>query len=215
MNSSRTALPAYPDVTIDAEKTVWDGRFPLQLVTFRRRRFDGSPSAPLTWELWRRGRAAGLLPYDPVRDMVVLLQQFRLPALAAGLDPVLTEVPAGLCGPEESEEATIRREVREEIGLDADLLAPIGRFLLAPGGCDETLMLYAGRVQAPQAGPDGVVGLAGLVDEEEEDLRVIIRPATEAIEDAACGRFPNSVATIALLWLGLRRPALRAAWGVA
>jgi hypothetical protein len=37
-------------------------------------------------------------------------------------------------------------------------------------------------------------------------------PADEAIARAVDGDYPNSVATIALLWLGLKRAWLRAAW---
>ena len=95
-NVAPAALPLHPDVSVEAEQRVWDGRFPLDRVRFRYRRFDGSMSGVLTWELWRRGRAAALLPYDPTADAVVLIDQFRLPALAAGLDPVLVEIPAGL-----------------------------------------------------------------------------------------------------------------------
>ncbi len=92
----RPELPPHPDVTIESAQRVWNGRFPLDVVGFRQRQFDGSTSGLRTWELWRRGRAAALLPYDPTADAVVLIEQFRLPALAAGLDPVLVEIPAGL-----------------------------------------------------------------------------------------------------------------------
>src|ERR1700733_9112113 len=86
------SLPAHPDVTIESNQRVWDGRFPLDVVRFRQRRFDGSTSEPRTWELWRRGGAAAVLPYGPVAAAVVLIEHFRLPALAAGLDPVLVEI---------------------------------------------------------------------------------------------------------------------------
>jgi ADP-ribose pyrophosphatase len=79
-------LPGHPDVEIESEQRVWNGRFPLDVVRFRHRRFDGCPSELRTWELWRRGRAAALLPYDPDTDAVVLMEQFRLPALAAGIE---------------------------------------------------------------------------------------------------------------------------------
>ena len=76
-------LPARPDLRIESEETVWAGRFPLDRVRFRHRRFDGAWSGTRTWELWRRGRAGAVLPYDPVQDRVVLLEQYRLPAAAA------------------------------------------------------------------------------------------------------------------------------------
>ncbi|MDB5401812.1 MAG: nudF, partial [Rhodopila sp.] len=93
---STLPIPPHPDVVIESEQRVWSGRFPLDVVKFRHRRFDGTLSNTRTWELWRRGRAAALLPYDPIADALVLIEQFRFPALAAGVDPTLVELPAGL-----------------------------------------------------------------------------------------------------------------------
>jgi ADP-ribose pyrophosphatase len=204
-------LPTHPDVTIESEQRVWSGRFPLDVVRFRHRRFDADMSGPRTWELWRRGRAAALLPYDPHADTVVLIEQFRFPALAAGLDPVLVELPAGLCEDGDSPEATIAREMQEEMRLDADRLEPIGRFLLTPGGSDELVELFVGRVIAPPAGPDGTAWYAGLPS-EHEDIRVRVWSANEAIEAAFAGRFSNIVTAAALFWLAARRDWLRQHW---
>lgn len=204
-------LPPHPDLFVESDERVWSGRFPLDRVRFRHRRFDGALTRIKTWELWRRGNAAALLPYDPVRDAVLLIEQFRLPALAANLDPIVVEIPAGLCDPGESAEQTIRREVREELGMDADLLHPIGRFILTAGGSDENCTMFVGRVRAPEPGPDGVVGYAGM-QAEDEDIRVRMWQADEAIAAALEGRFPNSVTAIALLWLNARRDALRQEW---
>ncbi|MGH7153591.1 MAG: NUDIX domain-containing protein, partial [Acetobacteraceae bacterium] len=131
------ALPSHPAVQCESVDRVWNGRFPLDVVRFRHRRFDGAWSGVRTWELWWRGRAAAVLPYDPAQDAVVLIEQFRLPALAAGLDPVLVEVPAGLCDGTETPEQTIRREAQEEMALSPDRLVRIGDFILTPGGSDE------------------------------------------------------------------------------
>lgn len=204
-------LPFHPDVQIESDERVWSGRFALDVVRFRHRRFDGRFSRVRTWELWRRGRAAAVLPYDPVADAVVLIEQFRLPALAAGVDPVMVEVPAGLCDGRETPEATVRREVKEEMGLEAGLLHPIGTFVLTPGGCDEACSLFAGSVSVPEAGPDGIAGHAGMAD-EDEDIRVRVWNADEAIRAALDGKFQNSVTMIALLWLNGRRQFLREIW---
>ena len=204
-------IPPHPDVLLDQQETVWSGRFAVDLVTFRHRRFDGAMSPPRHWELFRRGRAAALLPYDPWTDQVVLIEQFRLPALAAGMDPVMVEVPAGLCEGNESPEDTVRRETREEMGLDTDRLLHITDVVLTPGGSDEMCQLFAGRVRAPAAGPDGIAGTAGLAA-ENEDIRTRVLPAAQAIETAVAGRYPNSVTAIALLWLAAKRDTLRAEW---
>ena len=171
-------------------------------------------SGERVWELFRRGRAAAMLPYDPWRDEVILIEQFRLPALAGGVEPVMVEIPAGLCDDGEDPAETVRREAQEEMGLGADRLERIGDFILTPGGSDERCTMFAGRVHAPQAAADGLAGNGGLAS-EHEDIRVRIWAADEAIEAAIAGRFPNSVTTIALLWLACRRETLRAAWATA
>jgi ADP-ribose pyrophosphatase len=204
-------LPAHPDLVIESAETVWKGRFPLQVVRFRNRRFDGRLSDIRTWELWRRGRAGAVLPYDPVRDCVVLIDQFRLPAAAAGVEPVMVEVPAGLCGADEDPGATAEREAEEEAGLTILRRHPIGDFLLTPGGCDERVNLYAGEVRAPEADATGLASYAGLAS-ENEDIRVRVWPAHAAIEAALSGGMPNVVTAVALLWLAARREFLRKLW---
>ena len=209
----RTHPPVEPnaDTRIESQQRVWDGRFPLDVVRFRHRRFDGTLSATRTWELWRRGSAAAVLPYDPDTDQVVLIEQYRLPALAAGIDPVLVELPAGLCDAGETPEQTARREMLEEMSLPVTTLLPIGDFLLTPGGADERCALYLGRVVAPLADIAGIVGVAGLA-EENEDIRTRVWPAAHAIEAALAGRFANVVTTLGLLWLAARHDTMRAAW---
>lgn len=205
-------LASTDTVEIQDQRTPWAGRFSaLDVVRFRQRRFDGTMSPLRTWELFRRGQAAALLPYDPWTDQVVLIDQFRLPALAAGVQPVMVEIPAGLCGDGESPEATVMREAQEEMDLSADRLHQIADVVLTAGTSDERCVVFVGRVHAPQAGPDGVAGQGGLAA-EHEDIRVRVEPAGRAIDLAVAGRYPNSITTIALLWLAAGRERLRAEW---
>ena len=205
------AIPSHPDVQIVSNETAWKGRFSVELVKFRQRRFDGAMSGVRNWELLCRGRAAAVLPYDPVTDQVALIEQFRLPALVAGLEPVMVEIPAGLCDGAEDPAVTAAREAQEETGLPVDLLECMGDFLLTPGASDERCTMFAGRIHAPKAGPDGTVGQGGLAA-EQEDIRTRLHPAADAIEAAAAGRYANSVTAIALLWLAVKRDWLRARW---
>lgn len=208
---STPPIPPHPDVVVESEQRVWSGRFPLEVIKFRHRRFDGAMSGTRGWELWRRGRASALLPYDPVADALVLIEQFRLPALAAGVDPTLVELPAGLCEDNEDPVETIRREMREEMRLDADLVERIGGFLLTAGGADEFCHLFAGRVVAPPADGEGIVGFGGEVS-ESEDIRVRVWDAGDAIEAAFAGYFANSITAIGLFWLAAKRDWLRQKW---
>lgn len=204
-------FPDSPDVAIESDETVWDGRFPMHVVKFRHRRFDGTMSGTRKWELLIRGKAAAVLPYDPVADRVVVIEQFRIAAFAAGLAPVMVELAAGLADGTDSAEATIRRESVEEMGLELHELERIGEFLLTPGGCDELCTLFAGRVELGEIGPDGLLGISGLAS-EHEDIRVRALPAAQIIEQAIAGAYPNSVASIGLLWFAARRDWLRAKW---
>lgn len=197
-------IPPHPDLDLIADDTVWDGRFALQRVRFRHRRFDGTMSGELTWELWRRGDAVAVLPYDPRADRVVLIEQFRLPAHAAGIDPMMTEIVAGLCEPGEAPEDTARRETTEETGLTAGRMEKVTEVMLMQGGCDERLILFAAEITAPEA--NGVFGLAA----EEENIRIKVMDARDAIARATQMR--NATATLALLWLGLNRDRLRKEW---
>lgn len=208
---SSAPIPPYPGLIVESDETVWSGMFPLQRIRFRHRRFDGTLSRVRTWELWRRGRAVAVLPYDPVTDKVVLIEQFRLPALAAGVEPMMVEVPAGLCEPGEDIARCLARETQEELGLPLGRVQPIGDFLLSPGGCDERVWLHVGEVATPPCAPDGLVGLTGLAT-EAEDIRVRVWKAEAAIAAAMAGRMSNAVTALALFWLAARREQLRAAW---
>jgi ADP-ribose pyrophosphatase len=200
-------LPADPRVTVQAVETIWRGHNSFQRVTFTFQGHRGETRGPATYELLRRGRAVAVIPYDPVRDTVVLIEQFRLPALAARLDPWLIEVAAGLADGEETDEEVAIRETREETGLAVTALAPAGRFMLTPGVADETIAVFAGRVAAP-AGEAGHAGLA----EEHEDIRVFALPAEEAFAMLAEGRIVNITTALALLWLQANRDRLRQEW---
>lgn len=202
-------IPPAPGLDVLADELVWNGRFPLQRVRFTYRRFDGARSAELTWELWRRGRGVAVLPYDPATDRLALIEQFRLPALAAGFPPVMTECAAGLLETGEDPEAAARREIEEETGLRPDRFETIGRYMLMQGGCDETMFLYAARTPLPEPGDAGNFGLV----QEGEDIRLLILPADAAFALLDANRIENATAALCLWWLRHHRARLRQAWG--
>jgi ADP-ribose pyrophosphatase len=201
-------IPPYPGLAVEADEVVWDGRFPVQRVRFTYARFDGTRSAPLTWELWRRGPAVAMLPYDPRRDRVALIEQFRLPALAAGQPPILREAPAGLIEPGEDPEAAGRREVREETGLTLGRTESLGDYLLMQGGCDETIALYVAEADLPEAAAGATHGLAA----EGEDIRLLILPAEDAFALIEAQTLRNATAALCLMWLRHHRARLREEW---
>jgi ADP-ribose pyrophosphatase len=200
-------IAPHPGLDLREDRLVWDGRFPLQIVCFTHARFDGGRSAEMVWELWRRGRSVALLPYDPWSDRLCLIEQFRLPAHAAGLDPVMLECVAGFVEPDEAPEAAARRETGEEAGLSPDLLESLGPTMLAQGGCDEVMEIFCGRVRLPEAS-EATHGLAA----EGEDIRLRLMAAGDAFALLDGGGIRNATAALALWWLRHHRPRLRKEW---
>jgi ADP-ribose pyrophosphatase len=194
------------DVDLIARDTVFQGYFRVDRWRLRFRTFAGPMSPPVMREVFERGHAVGVLPYDPVADTVVLIEQFRIGALAAGRHPWLVEIVAGIRGEREARDEVARREAREEIGCVLGRLEPICDYLVSPGGTSETCALYVGEVDCRQAG--GIHGLAA----EHEDIRTLILPADEAIARLDRGEIGNAVTIIALQWLARARPRLRQSW---
>ena len=184
----------------------YSGFFRINRYRLRHRLFAGGWSGVIEREVFERGHAVGVLPYDPVADSLVLIEQFRIGALAAGMSPWLIEVVAGIIEEGEAPEEVARRETLEEAGLEIQALIPMCRYLVSPGGSSESVRLYCGRVDS--RGAAGIHGLA----EEHEDIRVDRVAYGEAMRLLEEGRVTNSVSLIALQWLALHRDRVRAAW---
>lgn len=182
------------------------GYFQLDRWRVRHTLFAGGWSKERALEVFERGHAAAVLPYDPRTDQVVLIEQFRVAAIPTVETPWLTEIPAGIIDEGEDAETTVRREMREEAGLDLARLRHVTRFLASPGAMTETIDVFIGEVDASGAG--GVHGL----DDEGEDIRVLILPTDEAIAMVEDGRIIASHTVIALLWLARHRDDMRKAW---
>lgn len=194
------------NVEIIEKTTPFQGYFRIDRYTLRHRRHDGGWTAPMTREIFERGHAVAVLLYDPIRDEVGLIEQFRPGALAAGWHPWLVEVVAGIIDDDDAPEAVAIREAQEEAGVAIGDLLPICKYLVTPGGSTETMELYCARVDAATLG-----GFHGL-EEEGEDIRVFSVAADEAIGWIESKRVLNSCAIIALQWLALNRRRLIALW---
>ncbi len=189
------------------EKSVgYDGYFRLERHRVRFRAYGGGWSRVVEREVFERGHAAAVLLYDPDLDRVVLVEQFRAPAVDAPGGPWLIETVAGIIEEGETPEAVARRESVEETGCTVGTLERIGEVLPSPGGCSERLTLFCGRVDA--AGAGGIHGVA----EEGEDIRVVAMSVDEAMAAVADGRIRVANAVISLQWLALNRERLRKAW---
>ncbi|MCK6454471.1 MAG: ADP-ribose diphosphatase [Alphaproteobacteria bacterium] len=202
-----TAAPfTAADVEIIERKTLFQAYFRIDRYRVRHRLFAGGWSGEVMREVFERGHAAAVLPYDPGRDLVLLVEQFRVGALSAGRRPWVIEVPAGIIEENETAEEVVRREVVEEAGVAVGALELMYDFLATPGGSSESCALYCGKADLAAAG--GIHGLP----EEHEDIRVLVMPSDAAIGLMGEGRVENATAIVALQWLALNRDRLRRAW---
>jgi ADP-ribose pyrophosphatase len=199
-----------PRVQILDKTVCYNGFFRIERYRLRYELFRGGWSRELTRELFERGHAAAVLPYDPVLDAVVLVEQFRIGALEAPGDPWLLEIVAGVIDkPDETPEDVARREAVEEANCYLQDLVHICDYFVSPGGTSERISLFCGKVDAM-----GVGGVCGL-EEEAEDIRVTVVPFSEAIAQFQAGNIRSAAPIIALQWLQLNHDQLRAQWGVA
>lgn len=208
MNKSvkQVATFAKKDVEIIARETLYRGFFSLDLYRFRHRLFNGEMSGEVRREIFERGHAAVLLPYDPVRDEVVLVEQIRIAAWDSSETPWLLEMVAGMIEEGESVEDVARREAVEEAGLIVGRTKPVLSYLASPGGTSERLSILVGEVDATQA-----KGIHGLV-EENEDIRVHVVSREQAYQCVEEGSIDNAASVIALQWLQLHYEQLRKEW---
>lgn len=189
------------------EKTIcFEGFFRIERYRLRHRLFSGDWSHPLVRELFERGHAAAVLPYDPIRDEVVLIEQFRVGALNAPGGPWLMEIVAGIIEADETTEDVVKRESIEEANCIITDLIPLYNFLVSPGGTTESVALFCGRVDTTHAG--GVHGAS----EEGEDIKVHVVAVDTALALLQAGKINSVSAIIALQWLALNRYHVRTMW---
>ena len=194
------------DVEIIARETLYSGFFSMDLYRFRHRLFNGEMSGEIKREIFERGHAAVLLPYDPVRDEVVLVEQVRIAAYDTSDTPWLLEMVAGMIEEGESVEDVARREALEEAGLAIGRTKPVLSYLASPGGTTERSSIMVGEVDATTA--EGIHGLA----DENEDIRVHVVSREQAYQWVEEGKIDNAASVIALQWLQLHYQTLRHEW---
>ena len=194
------------DVEIIARETLYSGFFSMDLYRFRHRLFNGEMSGEIRREIFERGHAAVLLPFDPVRDEVVLVEQIRIAAYDVSESPWLLEMVAGMIEEGESVEDVARREALEEAGLVVGRTKPVLSYLASPGGTSERLSIMVGEVDATTA--EGIHGLA----DENEDIRVHVVSREQAYQWVEEGKIDNAASVIALQWLQLHYQTLRNEW---
>jgi nudix-type nucleoside diphosphatase (YffH/AdpP family) len=194
------------EIEILAHRHPYAHFYALEEFDLRHRRFDGTMSPVMERAVFRAVDAALVLPYDPERDLVLLIEQMRVGPLARGDATCWSFEPiAGLIDPGETPEQTARREAREEAGLDLGSLFQVAEAYPSPGNSSEFHYVFVGFADLKA----DVTGIAG-VDSENEDIRSHLMPFDALLE--ACDRqaIANAPLVLAAYWLARHRDRLRA-----
>ena len=188
------------------KKLRYKGFFKLTEIELQHDLFAGGQSPVLTRELIDRGHAVVVLPYDPVRDEIVLIEQFRIGAGDDETGPWLIEAIAGYKEPGESAEDVAHREALEEAGCMLSELELMHQCYSSPGGSSEQLQIFFARTDS-----SGINGIHGL-DEEGEDIKVHVVSSKQAFDWLDSGHIDSAMPIIALQWFRIHRERILKEW---
>ncbi|HCP82419.1 MAG TPA: NUDIX hydrolase [Octadecabacter sp.] len=190
---------------IDARKQ-YAGFFNVEELDLTFRRFDGSMSEPVNRAVFVGTDAAIVLPYDPVRDRVMLVEQFRPGAYLRGdPNPWTLEPVAGRIDPGEGPEEAAIREAEEEAGIKITSLRGVSAAYPSPGSTTEHFYVFIGITDLP----DGAEGVAGKLS-EAEDIRSQVLDWADFDMALNAGEFRLLPLLVAGHWLARNRESLRA-----
>lgn len=198
--------PSRDEVTLLDLRRPYINYFATEEMDLSFRRFDGRMSAPVERAVWCAGDAALVLPYDPRRDRVLLVEQFRVgPYRRGDPSPWITEPVAGRIDPGESPEQAARREAAEEAGVAFRALECIAAGYASPGTTTEHFQIFLGVADLP----DDLPGLGGKFD-EDEDIRSHLMDWADFDARLVAGGFRLVPLELAGHWLARNRDRLRA-----
>jgi ADP-ribose pyrophosphatase len=201
-------IPAFGqnDFELMDVKNLYKGFFKMELYKLRHKLFRGGWSEPMDREILERGHASVIMLYDPQMDSLVMVEQFRVGAIATSKSPWQLEMVAGMIDKDESPEEVARRETFEEAGIEVKRCEKLYSYLPSSGGMTERIHLFVGEVDSTKA--SGVHGL----DTEHEDIQVHVLTRKEAQEFVSEGVIENAASLIALLWLQSNYAQLQERW---
>lgn len=197
---------AKKEFKIIKETSVHSGFFTMKEFELKHTLYNGGWSNTITRELFHRGNCVAVLLYDPKRDEVVIIEQFRVGAMQFPDQAWLLEIVAGAIEQGETAEEVAYRESVEEAGCEIQELIKINDFFTSPGGTSELLSLFCGKVDTTNVG-----GIHGL-DHEDEDISVTTLKFDEVYQLLLDGKILSAIPIIAIQWLYINRDNLRQQW---
>lgn len=189
------------DVTISAIETKYQGFFKLNEYQLSHKLFSQKQSKTFTREIFERGDAVVVMLYDPYKDALLLLEQFRPGVLRVNETPWMLEFIAGMFNEDESPIDVAIREAKEEanIELKAESVKLIMKYFSSPGGTSECIHLYWSTFDSCKVLSGSVYGLA----HENEDIMLHVVSRNDALALLTQGKISNAATIIGLQWLAI------------
>jgi len=166
-------------------------------VTLKYKKFDGSWSDDVKRELFTGAQVSAVLPYDPIKQEIILIQQFRPGTISKNVGNYLEEIVAGIIDPGEDPQTAAKRECLEETGCEVKKLIPIQNYFPAPGSSESFYHLYLAEIETFKG--KRIMGLKT----ENEDILVKSYKISEVKNKLLNGKILNGLALIALQWFFL------------
>ena len=179
------------------KKNIYSGFFKMNEVTIRYKKYDNSWSNNIKRELFGGAQVSAVLPFDPKKKEIILIQQFRPGTIGRDLDNYLDEIVAGIIDQGEDPRTTAKRECLEETGCDVKKLIPIQGYFPAPGSSESFYHLFLAEVETFTG--ERIMGLKS----ENEDILVKSYKINEVKKKLEKGEILNGLALIALQWFFL------------
>jgi ADP-ribose pyrophosphatase len=188
------------------KEILYSGFFRMEKYCLQHTLYAGGWSAAINRELFVRGSCVAVLLYDPERDKVVLIEQFRAGAILQPDRAWLVEIVAGAIEEGETAIEVAYRESIEEAGCEIQELIVINEFYTTPGGASERITLFCGKIDSTKVG-----GIHGL-DHEDEDIWVRSVDFDEAYRMVESNEIESAIPIIAIQWLALNKEKIRQKW---
>ena len=177
-----------------SKKNLHNGFFKMNEIVLKYKKYDGNWSNEIKRELFGGAQVSAVLPYDPIKKEIVLIQQFRPGTISKKLDNYLNEIVAGIIDDGESPEQAAERECFEETGCKIKKLTPIQGYFPAPGSSESFYHLFLGEIDTFNG-----TRIRGL-ENENEDIKVESFKIADIKKLMNDGKFLNGLTLIAIQW---------------
>jgi len=186
-----------PKYKIINKKNIYKGFFEMYEYDLIHQKHDGNWSDEIKREIFGGAHVASLLPFDPIKKEILLIQQFRVGIISRHKDSLLYEIVAGIVDKNEEPDHASIRECYEETGCMVKKLVHIQDYFPAPGSSESFYHLYLGEIDSFKGSR-----IRGL-ENENEDIMVTSFKVDEVKQMLDKKMIKNGLTLIALQWFFL------------